>query len=127
MPRYLHKVHEIDVRVYRARQTCMSFRLIQLENRLTDLDEIWYGLYAIGVYSPTGWGRAPLVSRRPKERWRRGVTGGRCGATWVEAGIVWLHRWEQTPMWGTVPLAGWGPKERRRRGVSRDMLWYTAG
>jgi hypothetical protein len=36
--RYLHGVHKIPV------------RMIQLENRWTDLDEILYGRYAIGVY-----------------------------------------------------------------------------
>jgi hypothetical protein len=30
--------------------SCLSLRMIQIENRWTDLDEIWYGLYAIGAY-----------------------------------------------------------------------------
>jgi hypothetical protein len=32
----------------------MSVRMIQLENRWTDLDEIWCGRYAIGVHPNTG-------------------------------------------------------------------------
>jgi hypothetical protein len=28
----------------------MSVRLIQIQNGWTDLDEIWYGRYAFGVY-----------------------------------------------------------------------------
>jgi hypothetical protein len=28
----------------------LSVRMIQLENRWTDLDGIWYGRYAIGIY-----------------------------------------------------------------------------
>jgi hypothetical protein len=50
--RSLHYVHEIIA--YRANHVCLSLRLsvrmIQLENRWTDLDDIWYGSYAIGIY-----------------------------------------------------------------------------
>jgi hypothetical protein len=37
----LYDVHEMDA--------CLSVHMIQLENRLMDLDEIWYGRYAIGA------------------------------------------------------------------------------
>jgi hypothetical protein len=44
-----------DMNAYMAGQFCLSVcpsvRMIQLENRWTDLDEVWYGLYAIGLYS----------------------------------------------------------------------------
>jgi hypothetical protein len=36
-------------KAYTADQVCLSVRMIQLENRWTDLDEIWYGRYAIGI------------------------------------------------------------------------------
>jgi hypothetical protein len=42
----LHDVHEMNA--YRAGHVCLSVRMIQLENHWTDLDEIWYGRYAIG-------------------------------------------------------------------------------
>jgi hypothetical protein len=29
---------------------CLSVCMIQLGNRWTDLDEIWYGCYALGAY-----------------------------------------------------------------------------
>jgi hypothetical protein len=40
----LHNVHEMNA--YRAGQVCVSVHMIQQ----TDLDEIWYGRYAIGEY-----------------------------------------------------------------------------
>jgi hypothetical protein len=47
--RSLHDLHEMNAR--RAGHVCVSARLIQLKkNRWTDLDEIWYGRYAIGDY-----------------------------------------------------------------------------
>jgi hypothetical protein len=50
--RSLHDVHEMVA--YRASHICLSvFRMVQLENRWTDSDEIWYGLYAIGDYPKT--------------------------------------------------------------------------
>jgi hypothetical protein len=39
--RSLHDVHEMNTS--RADHVCLSVRMIQLENRWTDLDEIWYG------------------------------------------------------------------------------------
>jgi hypothetical protein len=44
--RSLHDVYEMDA--YRAGHVCLSVRMIQLENRWTDFDEILYGRYAIG-------------------------------------------------------------------------------
>jgi hypothetical protein len=44
--RSLHDVHEMNA--YRARHVYV--RMIQLKDRWTDLDEIWYGRYAIGDY-----------------------------------------------------------------------------
>jgi hypothetical protein len=44
----LHDVHELNSR--RADRVCPSVRMIQLENRWTDLDEIYYGRCAIRVY-----------------------------------------------------------------------------
>jgi hypothetical protein len=44
----LYDVHEMNA--YRADHVYLSVRAIQLENRLTDLDDIWYGRYATGVY-----------------------------------------------------------------------------
>jgi hypothetical protein len=49
--RSLHNVHEINT--HRAGNVCLSVRMIQLENRWTDLDENWYGRYAIGRYPLT--------------------------------------------------------------------------
>jgi hypothetical protein len=43
--RSLHDVHQMNA--YMADHVCLSVRMIQLENRWTDLDEIWYGRYAI--------------------------------------------------------------------------------
>jgi hypothetical protein len=44
----LHDVHKANE--YRARHVSLSVRMIKLENRWTDLDVIWYGLYATGEY-----------------------------------------------------------------------------
>jgi hypothetical protein len=44
--RSLHDVHEMNAH----RSGHLSVRMIQLENRWTDLDEIWYGRYATGDY-----------------------------------------------------------------------------
>jgi hypothetical protein len=46
--RSLHDVHETNA--CRAGHVCLSVRMIQLESRWTDLDEIWYGRHAIGDY-----------------------------------------------------------------------------
>jgi hypothetical protein len=50
--RYSHDVLEMNA--YRAGHVCLSVcpsvRMIQLENRWTDLDEIWYGRYATEDY-----------------------------------------------------------------------------
>jgi hypothetical protein len=50
--RSLHDVHEMNA--YGAGYVCLfvrpSARMIQLRNRWTDLDEIWYGRHAIGDY-----------------------------------------------------------------------------
>jgi hypothetical protein len=46
--RSLHDVHEMNE--YRAGHVCLSVRMIHLENHWMDLDEIWYGRYAIGDY-----------------------------------------------------------------------------
>jgi hypothetical protein len=50
--RSLHNVHGMNA--YRAGHVCLfvrpSVRMVQLENSWTDLDEIWYGDYAIGDY-----------------------------------------------------------------------------
>jgi hypothetical protein len=46
--RSLYYVHEMNA--YRVDLVCLSARVIQLDNRWTDLDGIWYGCYAIGVY-----------------------------------------------------------------------------
>jgi hypothetical protein len=35
---------------YRVGHVCLHVRMILLENRWTDLDEIWYGRYANGDY-----------------------------------------------------------------------------
>jgi hypothetical protein len=47
--RSLHDVHEMNAK--RAGNVCLSVRMIQLENRWTDLDEICYGRYATGDYA----------------------------------------------------------------------------
>jgi hypothetical protein len=47
--RSLHDAHEMNAQ--RTDHVCLSVRVIQLEKRWTDLDEIWYGRYAIGAYS----------------------------------------------------------------------------
>jgi hypothetical protein len=44
----LHDVHEMNAYSL-VMFVCVSVRMIQLENRWTDLDEIWYGRYAIGT------------------------------------------------------------------------------
>jgi hypothetical protein len=44
--RSLHNVYNMNA--YRAGHVCLSVRMIQQENRWTDLDEIWYGRCAIG-------------------------------------------------------------------------------
>jgi hypothetical protein len=49
--RSLHDVHELNA--YRPGLVCLSVRTIKLENRWTDLDEIWYGRYATGNYPKT--------------------------------------------------------------------------
>jgi hypothetical protein len=45
--------------------------MIQLKNYWMDLDEIWYGLYAIGVYSKMAFahwmGQSPLDGWSPKD------------------------------------------------------------
>jgi hypothetical protein len=50
--RSLQDVHEMNA--YVAGHVCLSVRLsvsmVQLEKTWTDLDEIWYGRYAIGDY-----------------------------------------------------------------------------
>jgi hypothetical protein len=46
--RSVRDVYEMNE--YRAGHVCLSVRMIQLENSWTDLDEIWYGRYAIGDY-----------------------------------------------------------------------------
>jgi hypothetical protein len=50
--RSLHVMHEINIYIYihayRAGHVCPSVRMIHLENRWTDLDEIYYGHYDIG-------------------------------------------------------------------------------
>jgi hypothetical protein len=46
--RSLHDAHEMNA--YRAGHVCLSVRMIQLDNRWTDVDEIWYGRYATGDY-----------------------------------------------------------------------------
>jgi hypothetical protein len=51
---FLHDVHEMNT--YRRGHVCLSVclpaclsvHMIQLKNRRTGLDEIWYGYYAIG-------------------------------------------------------------------------------
>jgi hypothetical protein len=43
--RSLHDAHEINA--YRADYVCLPVRMIHLENRWADLEEIWYGRYAI--------------------------------------------------------------------------------
>jgi hypothetical protein len=61
----------------RPTSVCLFVGMIELENRGTDVDEIWYGLYAIGAYSKIAhWmGGAPLVGRSIKEPRRWGSTG----------------------------------------------------
>jgi hypothetical protein len=39
-----------DMNAYSADYVCLSINMIQLKNCWIDIDEIWYGLYAIGVY-----------------------------------------------------------------------------
>jgi hypothetical protein len=46
--RSLHNVHEMNAN--RADHVCLSVRMIQLDNLWTDLDEIWNGYYAIGIF-----------------------------------------------------------------------------
>jgi hypothetical protein len=46
---FLYDAHEINA--YRAGHACLSVRMVQLENCLTDLDEILYERLAIGIYS----------------------------------------------------------------------------
>jgi hypothetical protein len=45
--RSLQDVYKI--KAYRADHVCLSVRMVELENRFTDLGEIWYGRYAISV------------------------------------------------------------------------------
>lgn len=50
---FLHDVHEMNAcRSAMSVRPCIriSVLMIQLQNHWTDLDEIWYGLYIIGVY-----------------------------------------------------------------------------
>jgi hypothetical protein len=44
---YFNDVH--DMNAHRGGHICPSVRMIQVENRLTNLDEIWYGRYATGA------------------------------------------------------------------------------
>jgi hypothetical protein len=44
----LHDVYEMNTN--RASHVCLSVRMIQLENRWTYLDEIWFGPHVIGDY-----------------------------------------------------------------------------
>jgi hypothetical protein len=47
----MHSLHDLhEVKAYRAGHVCLFVCMIQLENRWMDLDEIWYGHYAIGDY-----------------------------------------------------------------------------
>jgi hypothetical protein len=74
---------------YRAGHICLSVRVIQFENRWADLDEIWYGLYAIGVYPEI----VPLnVLRSVIPTWRTNKL-----VRWVDTSATWLVGW----------LAGW--------------------
>jgi hypothetical protein len=56
----LRSLHETNK--YRANHVCLSIlpsdRMISVENSWADLDEIWYGHYAIEVYSKI----VPLIS-----------------------------------------------------------------
>jgi hypothetical protein len=45
---FFANVHKM--KAYRASHVCLSVRMIQLENRCTDLDEIWYGHYVTRDY-----------------------------------------------------------------------------
>jgi hypothetical protein len=45
--RFVHDLQEMNA--YRTDRVCLSVSMIQLENRWTDLYEIWYGRYATGV------------------------------------------------------------------------------
>jgi hypothetical protein len=60
--RYLRDVHKMNP--YRADR--LSIRMFQLENRLTDFDEIWYGRYAIGGHPII----VPLNYVQPLITWR---------------------------------------------------------
>jgi hypothetical protein len=44
----LYDVHEMNA--HRAGLLCLYIRIIQLENRWQDLDEIWYGQYVFGKH-----------------------------------------------------------------------------
>jgi hypothetical protein len=44
----LHDVHEMNA--FRTDHVSSFVRMIQVVNRWTDLDEIWYGRYAIGIF-----------------------------------------------------------------------------
>jgi hypothetical protein len=46
--RSLHDVHEMNAGLVMS--VCLSIRMIQLESSWTNLDEMWYGCYAIGDY-----------------------------------------------------------------------------
>lgn len=40
---------------------CMSVRIIKLDSRWTDLDEIWHGLYSIEIYPKNGTFQFPAI------------------------------------------------------------------
>jgi hypothetical protein len=47
-PKFVHKFQLLPAYIYGF--VYLSIHMFQLENIWTDLDEIWYGLYAIGGY-----------------------------------------------------------------------------
>jgi hypothetical protein len=48
----MHYVYEVNAYVVDPVRVsvCLSARMIHLQNRWMDLDEIWYGCHAIAVY-----------------------------------------------------------------------------
>jgi hypothetical protein len=50
VPVVMHSLHDVhEVNAYRAVHVCLSICIIQLENRWTDLDEIWLDIMPLGT------------------------------------------------------------------------------
>jgi hypothetical protein len=97
--------------------------MIQLENRWTDLNSIWYGRYAIGVVD----GQSPLYGTEPPER-RGGLPGAiRCCALWGVSGAAdpplgANRRVGQVRWMGQIALGGAEPQTATARPIWNPLL-----